>query len=63
MKNAIIFLGIAALSLVLTLFTRAGARRLGVIAAPRKDRLHVAPTALLGGLAIYVTFMAAVFLF
>ena len=63
MKNAIIFLGIAALSLVLTLFTRAGARRLGVIAAPRKDRWHVAPTALLGGLAIYATFMAAVFLF
>ncbi|MFM8394022.1 MAG: undecaprenyl/decaprenyl-phosphate alpha-N-acetylglucosaminyl 1-phosphate transferase, partial [Acidobacteriota bacterium] len=63
MKNAFIILSVATLSYTLTLVTRFGARRMGVIAAPREDRWHSSPTALLGGVAIYATFIISVFLF
>jgi UDP-GlcNAc:undecaprenyl-phosphate GlcNAc-1-phosphate transferase len=49
--------------IIMTWLTRAAARLLGVIAAPRKDRWHSRPTALLGGIGIYVTFMAAILFF
>jgi UDP-GlcNAc:undecaprenyl-phosphate GlcNAc-1-phosphate transferase len=37
------------------------ARRIGAVAAPKADRWHSEPTPLLGGLAIYVAVMAALF--
>lgn len=52
-------LGTLALGLVLTPLVRAAAHRLGIVATPREDRWHRKPTALLGGIAIYVTFMVA----
>jgi UDP-GlcNAc:undecaprenyl-phosphate GlcNAc-1-phosphate transferase len=42
------------LALVLTPLVRALARRWGVIARPKSDRWHKQPTALLGGIAIFV---------
>lgn len=44
------------LSLMMTRLVRAGAFRLGVVAFPRSDRWHRKPTAMLGGIAIYVAF-------
>lgn len=46
------------LGLLLTLAVRAVAHALGAVAAPRRDRWHRRPTALLGGVAIYLTFVA-----
>ena len=37
---------------------RAAARRLGMEAAPKQDRWHNRPTALLGGIAIYAAVLA-----
>jgi UDP-GlcNAc:undecaprenyl-phosphate GlcNAc-1-phosphate transferase len=51
-------LGALLLSLILTPLVRAAAHRLGMVAAPRADRWHERPTAVLGGIAIYVAFMA-----
>lgn len=42
---------------VLTPVVRAFARRMGLIAAPSKDRWHARPTALCGGIAVYAGFM------
>jgi len=47
----------AALGLVFTYIVRAGARRYGVVAPPRTDRWHQRPTALMGGIAIYLSFI------
>ncbi len=47
----------AALGLVLTFLVRYVAHRFGVVAAPRKDRWHSRPTALMGGIAIYLAFV------
>lgn len=44
-----------AISVALTPAIRAGARRLGVVARPRADRWHAKPTAMLGGVAIFLT--------
>jgi UDP-GlcNAc:undecaprenyl-phosphate GlcNAc-1-phosphate transferase len=44
-----------ALSLALTPAVRAGARRWGVVARPKADRWHKRPTALLGGVAVFLT--------
>jgi UDP-GlcNAc:undecaprenyl-phosphate GlcNAc-1-phosphate transferase len=52
-----------ALALSLTPLVRGAARRLGVVAAPRIDRWHRKPTALLGGVAIYLAFAAGCLLF
>ena len=51
------------LSLVLTYLVRAKTHRLGLVAAPRKDRWHQKPTALMGGLAIYLSFIICFFIF
>ncbi len=44
------------LGLLLVPAVRAFARRVGMVAAPRKDRWHSQPTALLGGVGIFVAF-------
>ena len=44
-----------ALALVLTPLVRALARRLGVVAKPKTDRWHKRPTAMLGGVAIWLS--------
>ncbi|MFL6334949.1 MAG: hypothetical protein ACJ754_16680 [Pyrinomonadaceae bacterium] len=48
-----------ALSLVLTPLVRAFARRYGVIARPRIDRFSKRPTAMMGGVAIYLSVLFA----
>ena len=48
-----------ALSLVLTPLVRAFARRFGVIARPRSDRFSKRPTAMMGGVAIYLAVLLA----
>jgi UDP-GlcNAc:undecaprenyl-phosphate GlcNAc-1-phosphate transferase len=49
--------------LFLTLLTRKVALRYGKIAKPQEDRWHSKPTALLGGVAIYFTFLIAALIF
>jgi len=51
------------LSLGLTYWVRAFANRHGFVAAPRKDRWHQKPTALMGGIAIYLAFVAGYFIY
>jgi UDP-GlcNAc:undecaprenyl-phosphate/decaprenyl-phosphate GlcNAc-1-phosphate transferase len=53
----------AALSLIFTSLVRHGAHRLGIVAAPRRDRWHSRPTALMGGIAIYLAFVIGCFIF
>ena len=56
--SAINFVPVAfslALALILTPLVRYGARRLGVVAKPKIDRWHKKPTAMLGGVAIFVS--------
>src|SRR5215813_15491050 len=53
----------AALSLIFTYLVRYGALRLGIVAAPRKDRWHSKPTALMGGIAIYLAFVIGCLIF
>src|SRR5215203_345802 len=48
-----------ALSLALTPLVRAFARRYGVIARPRSDRFSKRPTAMMGGVAIYLSVLLA----
>ncbi|MFL6216325.1 MAG: hypothetical protein ACJ74J_20750 [Blastocatellia bacterium] len=45
-----------ALAVLLTWLARRAAYRFGFVAAPRKDRWHRQPTALMGGVAIYAAF-------
>jgi UDP-GlcNAc:undecaprenyl-phosphate/decaprenyl-phosphate GlcNAc-1-phosphate transferase len=45
------------LGLALTMLARKAAHRTGLVAAPRQDRWHSKPTALLGGVAIYSAFV------
>jgi UDP-GlcNAc:undecaprenyl-phosphate GlcNAc-1-phosphate transferase len=45
-----------ALSLVATFLTREVARRIGFVAKPRAERWHRAPTALAGGVGIFIAF-------
>jgi UDP-GlcNAc:undecaprenyl-phosphate/decaprenyl-phosphate GlcNAc-1-phosphate transferase len=44
-----------ALALVLTPLVRAAARRRGLVARPRADRWHSKPTAMFGGVAVFLT--------
>jgi len=53
----------AALSLIFTFLVRYGAHRLGIVATPRRDRWHSRPTALMGGIAIYLAFVIGCFIF
>jgi UDP-GlcNAc:undecaprenyl-phosphate GlcNAc-1-phosphate transferase len=48
------------LSAVLTPLVRRAAIRWGHVAAPREDRWHTRPTALMGGAAIFVSFLLAI---
>ena len=43
---------------IFTPLVRGAARRLGMVAAPKSDRWHTRPTALLGGVGIYAAVMA-----
>ncbi len=49
----LVSLGAFLSGVVLTCLARAVAWRLGVVAAPRADRWHARPTAMLSGVAIY----------
>ena len=51
------------LSLMFTYLVRHGAHLLGIVAAPRSDRWHSRPTALMGGVAIYLAFVIGCFIF
>ncbi|MCI0337946.1 MAG: hypothetical protein L0226_10235 [Acidobacteria bacterium] len=51
------------LALIFTYLVRATAYRQGIVAAPRSDRWHKRPTALLGGIAIYLSFIAGFLIF
>src|SRR5882724_9411609 len=57
------FLAVAAsaiLALLLTPLVRALARRYGVVARPKTDRWHKKPTAMLGGVAIFLSVAAVI---
>ena len=51
------------LALLLTPLVRAFARRVGMVAAPKIDRWHKKPTAMLGGVAIWFTVIICFFVF
>jgi UDP-GlcNAc:undecaprenyl-phosphate GlcNAc-1-phosphate transferase len=51
------------LSLIATFLVRTLARQKGIVAKPREDRWHKKPTAMLGGIAIYLAFTAGYLLF
>jgi UDP-GlcNAc:undecaprenyl-phosphate/decaprenyl-phosphate GlcNAc-1-phosphate transferase len=51
------------IGVALTVGVRALARRAGVVAPPRADRWHTKPTAMLGGIAIYLAFLVAFLVF
>ena len=51
------------LALLLTPLVRAFARRVGMFAAPKIDRWHKKPTAMLGGVAIWFTVIICFFAF
>ncbi|MDT4898893.1 MAG: UDP-GlcNAc:undecaprenyl-phosphate/decaprenyl-phosphate GlcNAc-phosphate transferase [Acidobacteriota bacterium] len=51
------------LALVLTPLVRALARRWGVIASPKIDRWHKKPTAMLGGIAIFLSVVPVVLMY
>jgi UDP-GlcNAc:undecaprenyl-phosphate GlcNAc-1-phosphate transferase len=51
------------LALVLTPLVRAFARRAGMVAVPKTDRWHKKPTAMLGGVVIWLTVILAYFIF
>jgi UDP-GlcNAc:undecaprenyl-phosphate GlcNAc-1-phosphate transferase len=50
-----------ALSLAATFLVRQAARRFGLVAKPRADRWHKKPTALFGGVGIFIGFIVAYF--
>src|ERR1044071_8226903 len=50
------------LALILTPLVRAFARRTGMVAAPKIDRWHKKPTAMLGGMVIWLTVIIAYFI-
>src|SRR5258708_40233580 len=47
------------LSIILTPLVRALARRQGMVAQPKSDRWHKRPTAMLGGVAIWLSVLIA----
>ena len=52
-----------ALATLLTPLVRALARRRGIVAQPKADRWHKEPTAMLGGVAIWLSVTTAYFAF
>jgi|SRR6185436_18734947 len=63
MRIVIASLSTLLLSIALTAVARIVSHRVGLVAAPRRDRWHSKPTPLLGGLAIYAAFLAGFFFF
>ncbi len=64
LSNPSIVAGIAfAISVVVTLTVRWFARRYGFVAKPKVDRWHKKPTAMMGGVAIYLTTVSASLIF
>src|SRR6266480_7907617 len=64
--SSLSFLAVAAsviLALALTPIVRAFARRVGIIATPKSDRWHKKPTAMLGGVAIWLSVVIGYFVF
>ena len=62
-QNPLFVCGLAmAVSVVLTFGTRAFAHKIGQVAKPKSDRWHKRPTAMLGGVGIFLT-VAVLFLF
>lgn len=53
----------AGLAIVLTPIVRALARRFGMVAKPKTDRWHKAPTAMMGGVAIWLAVIIGYFIF
>ncbi len=53
----------AILALVLTPLGRLLARRIGMVAKPKTDRWHKKPTAMLGGVAIWLSVVISYFAF
>ena len=53
----------AALALVLTPLVQIVARRYGMVATPKTDRWHKKPTAMLGGVAIWMSVVVSYFVF
>ena len=51
------------LSVLLTYLVREFARKKGIVAKPKSDRWHKKPTAMLGGLAIFLTTVIIALLF
>ena len=51
------------LAIAFTALARVVSHRVGLVAAPRRDRWHSKPTPLLGGLAIYIAFVAGFWFF
>jgi UDP-GlcNAc:undecaprenyl-phosphate GlcNAc-1-phosphate transferase len=60
LRIAVPFLVAFATSLILTPAVRAAARRLGFVARPSVDRWHSKPTALMGGIGIYLGSVAGI---
>src|SRR5688572_7715974 len=50
-------------ALAITPLVRAFARRIGAVAAPKADRWHSKPTAMMGGVAIFIAVQLALLLF
>ena len=61
--HLLVFLASVAFALALTPLVRALARRVGMVAKPKSDRWHKKPTAMLGGLAIWLSVLVGYFLF
>src|SRR5215470_9894944 len=59
----LVALSALAFALILVVLARKLAVRIGFVAAPRQDRWHKQPTPLLGGAAIYLTFVVGYFVF
>ena len=51
------------LGLFLTILARSASHRVGLVAAPRADRWHQKPTAMMGGVAIYIAFLIGFLVF
>ncbi|HEX9929089.1 MAG TPA: hypothetical protein VGB02_11190, partial [Pyrinomonadaceae bacterium] len=51
------------LAIVLTYIVREAAHKIGFVAKPKLDRWHKRPTAMMGGVAIFLTTILTYFLF
>ena len=62
MKIEVVLIAVLAVSVATTGMVRVWARRWGVVAMPRADRWNRKPTALLGGVGIFISFVVGVLL-